>query len=75
MKMINEKSVNQKVGRIRIKLSYNNPMNEEIVRMMNNNYNNVYSIGVWGYSNSVDNIVHNQIKQLVRQSIVMKFSL
>ena len=62
MKMINELNVNHKVGTIIIGLSNDNPINEEIIRIMNNNYNNVYSIGVDDYNDSVDNMVHNQIK-------------
>ena len=42
---------------------------------MTNRYNNVYSIAIWDYNDSVDNMVHNQIKQLVRQSVVMEFRL
>jgi len=44
MKMINELNVNQKVGIIWITLSNDNPINEEIIRMMTNRYNNVYYI-------------------------------
>ena len=47
MKMINELNVNQKVGIIQIRLDNNNPINEEIIRMMVNNYNNVYEIYVY----------------------------
>ena len=75
MKMINQLNVNHKVGRIWITLRNNNPINEEIIRMINNNYNNVYGIDVRDWNDSVDNMVHDQIKQLVRQSVVMKFSL
>ena len=66
MKMINELNVNQKVGRIWIELTNNNPINEEIVRNMTNTYNNVYQIGVYDQNDSVDNSIHDQIKQLVR---------
>jgi len=62
MKMINGLNVNQKVGRIEIKLRNRNPINEEIMRMVTNNYNNVYWIEVDDYNDSVDNMVHNQIK-------------
>ena len=75
MNMINELNVSQKVGRICIKLDDSNPINEEIVRMMNNKCKNVYDIGVWDYNDSVDNSIHDQIKQLVRQSTVMEFTL
>jgi len=33
---------------------------------MTNTYNNVYDINVYDYNDSVDNMVHDQIKQLVR---------
>ena len=62
MKMINEMNVNQKVGGIRIILSYDNPINDEIIRMITNSCNNVYYIIVVDYSDSVDNMIHNQIK-------------
>jgi len=62
MNMINELNVNHKVGGIGIKLDNENPINEEIIRMMNNNYNNLYSIGVFDYNDSVDNIIHDKIK-------------
>jgi len=76
MKMINEMNVNHKVGGISIRFSKNNnPINKEILRMMNNSYNNVYWIDVRDDNNSVDNIIHDQIKQLVRQSVVMIFNL
>ena len=42
--MINELNVNQKVIRIWIRLSNKNPINEQIIRIMNNNYNNIYDI-------------------------------
>jgi len=74
--MINEMNVNHKVGGISIRFSKNNnPINKEILRMMNNSYNNVYWIDVRDDNNSVDNIIHDQIKQLVRQSVVMIFNL
>ena len=73
--MIDELKVNHKVGGIWIKLNKNNPINEQIIRMMITSYHNVYSIGVYDYNDSVDNMVHDQIKQLVRQSIVIKFTL
>ena len=75
IKMINELNVNHKVGGIYIKLSNDNPINGEIIRMINNSCNNVYWIKVFDYKNSVDNMVHDQIKQLVRQSTVMEFRL
>ena len=75
MKMITQLNVNQKVGGIAIKLRNSNPINDEIIRMMINNYNNVYCIYVFDYNDSVDNKVHNQIKQLVRQSVIMGFIL
>ena len=75
IKMINELNVNQKVGRIGIKLRNSNPINEEIIRIMANSYKNVYSIAVFDHNDSVDNINHDQIKQLVRQSVVMGFML
>ena len=60
--MINELNVNQKVGGIFILLNNDNPINEGIIRMMTNSYNNVYDIGIWDKSDSVDNIIHDQIK-------------
>jgi len=65
--MINELNANKKVGMIWIRLNNNNnPINEEIIRNMNNNCNNMYRIAVWDHNDSVDNMVHDQIKQLVR---------
>ena len=75
MKIINELDINQKVGEIWIRLNNSNPINEEIIRMIINSYNNVYSIHVRDDNDSVDNINHDQIKQLLRQSIVMEFTL
>ena len=75
MNMINELNVNQKVGRIWITLNNDNPINEEIIRMIINSCNNVYQIYICDENNSVDNINHDQIKQLLRQSIVMQFTL
>jgi len=46
MKMINEINVNHKVGMIWIKLNNYNPINDEIIRIMINNYDNVYCINV-----------------------------
>jgi len=59
MKMINELNVNHKVGGIRIKLRNNNPINEEIIRIIINNYDNVYSILVYDYNDSIDNNIHD----------------
>jgi len=73
--MINELNVNHKLGTIWIRLNNDNPINEEIMRNMNNSCNNVYWIVVNDNNNSVDNMVHDQIKQLVRQSTVMRFGL
>ena len=73
--MINELNVNHKVGIIEIDLRNSNPINDEIIRMMINNYKNVYCIDVCDRNDSVDNMVHDQIKQLVRQSIVIRFGL
>jgi len=73
MKTINELNVNQKVGTILIR--NRNQNNEEIIRIMINSYHNVYHILVCDYNNSVDNSIHDLIKQLVRQSTLMRFSL
>jgi len=62
MNMINELNVNQKVRRIVIRLNNNNPINEESIRNMVNNYNNVYSISVRDENDLLDNMVHDQIK-------------
>jgi len=62
LKMINEMNVNHKVGTIRITVSNSNPINEEILRMINNRYNNVYEIVVYDNNDSVNNMVHDQIK-------------
>ena len=62
MKMINELNVNHKVGIIGIILRNSNPINDEIIRMMINNYKNVYYISVYDENDSVDNMVHDQIK-------------
>jgi len=43
--------------------------------MMVDNYDNVYWIDINDRTDSVDNSIHNSIKQLVRQSIVMLFIL
>ena len=42
---------------------------------MINSCKNVYHIGVTDDNNWVDNMVHDQIKQLVRQSVLMMFRL
>jgi len=60
--MINELNVNHKVGGIWIQLDNNNPINTEIIRIMINRYNNVFSIFIRDHNDSVDNMVHNQIK-------------
>ena len=59
IKMINELNINQKVGEIAIKLNNNNPINEEMIRMMISNYNNVYRICLYDSNNSVDNSIHD----------------
>ena len=73
MNMINELNVNYKVGRILIKLNKNNPINEEIIRNMINRYKNVYCIVVLDRSESINNSIHYQIKQLLIKSIVIGF--
>ena len=73
--MINELNVNQKVIVIVIRLNDNNPINDEIIRIMIDSCNNVYSIDLCDNNDSVDNMVHDQIKQLLKQSIVMEFTL
>jgi len=61
--MINELNVNQKVGTISIRVSNNgNIINEEIIRMMTNRYKNIYGIMIHDYNDSVDNMVHDEIK-------------
>jgi len=62
IEMINGLNVNQRVGAICINLNDKNPMNGEIIRMMINNYKNVFTIIVYDGSDSVDNEVHDQIK-------------
>ena len=62
MKMIDELNVNQKVGEIGIGISNTNPINEQIIRIMINNYKNVYNIYVIDITDSVDNSIHNLIK-------------
>ena len=39
--MINELNVNQKVGRVVIRLRKKNPINDEIIKIMVNRYNDV----------------------------------
>jgi len=55
MKMINKLNVNHKIGMILIKLNNDNPINEEIIRIINNNCNNVYGINVEDKNDSIDN--------------------
>jgi len=43
--------------------------------MMIKNYNNLYYIWISDNSNSVDNKLHDLLKQLVRQPMVMRFRL
>jgi len=62
IEIIDELNVNHKVGRIMIRLDNINPINEEIIRMMTNSCNNVYDINVIDLNNSIDNMVHDQIK-------------
>jgi len=59
IKMVNELNVNQKVGRICIGLSNDNPINEEIIRMVIDSCHNLYDIYVEDKNDSVDNIMHN----------------
>ena len=59
MKMVNELNVNQKVGRIWIKLDNDNQINDEIIRMIINSCNNVYYISIRDDNDSVDNMVHD----------------
>ena len=62
IKMINELNVNQKVGEISIRLNHYNLINEQTIRMMINNYNNVYSISIVDRNDSIDNGIHDSIK-------------
>ena len=43
--------------------------------MIIKNYSNLYWIYIHDNSNSVDNKIHDALKQLVTQSIVMKFGI
>jgi len=61
--MIDELNVNQKVGQIFIKISNENPIDIEIIRMMiNNKYHNLYWIWILDCNNSMDNNIHDAIK-------------
>lgn len=75
IEMIDRLDINQKVGRIFIKISPNNPINAEIMRTILNNYNNIYRIDIQDGNGSVDNVVHGLIKQLVMKSVLVRFTV
>ena len=58
-----------------IELRDSNKWNEEIGRRIVDNYQYVYAISIDDKNNSIDNGMHDLIKQLVTQSIVMIFGL
>jgi len=60
--MINELNLNHKVGKVIIRLNSDNPINNDIIRIMINMYHNLYSIVVRDNNDSVDNKIHDQIK-------------
>ena len=74
--MINKFSINHKVGWIRIRLNNNcNEFNQQTLRIMIKNYQNLYKIVLFDNSGSVDIDIYNQIKQLLKQSTVLEFTL
>jgi len=74
--VIDELNVNDKVGEIHIKLNQSiEKINRQIIKTMINRYHNVYSIGIYDQNDIVNNDIHEQIKQLVDQSTVLRFAL
>ena len=63
LRMINTVNADNNVEAVDIRLSSNNKWNDEILKMMISRYSNVYCIGVYDWNNSVDDRMHNIIKQ------------
>ena len=66
IEMINTLNVDNKVGKVMIKVdSCVNEWNSEIVRLILDRYTNVYDIVVDDFNQSVDDWMHDWIKQYV----------
>jgi len=50
-------------------------MDDDIIWIMISHYENVYAIYVCDRSDWVDEVIHDSIKQLVTQSVVIRFGL
>lgn len=59
--MVDELKVIHRVGGVRIGINSDNRINEEIVKIIMDQYQNIYYIGVYDNTKAVDGI-HNQIK-------------
>jgi len=58
-------NVNHKVGRIRIRLKNDNPINDTIIRVIMNRCHNIYCIEVYDHNDLIDSSIHHQIQQLL----------
>lgn len=53
--------MNNKVGWVTIKLSNNNVINDQVIKLINNKYQNIYGVIVQDENNDVDSRLHGLI--------------
>ena len=74
IEMVNQMKVNHKVAKLWISIDKGNMIDKEIMQKMIERYDGLYEINVNDCLDQVDS-VHDQIKQLVRQSTLLSFQL
>jgi len=73
--MVDQLNVNHKVWWIDIRIDDNNQNDIELINELNDRYINLSYVFIYDELNQVNNNIHNSIKTLVRNKIMMGFYL
>ena len=75
MNMIDELDVNDRVGKLAIKLGYNNPVDSSLIRMISDRFTNLYYVHIKDQNDMIENTIHNQFVLLIKKKTLLRFKL
>lgn len=73
--MVDQLNINHKVSMVGIRVSNNNPLDNELLTKIFDRYDKAHAIVIDDYSNQVDIHVHDQLKLLTEGLTVLQFQL
>ena len=73
--MIDRLNVNHKVGWIRIRMNQDNPINQQMIRMMNERYQNINELIIYDENESIDDSVYQEWIAMIEEKTLLRFGI